>query len=510
MDNLTLEQRNVLDYSRPPRREAPVLRIPEPLPTLPRVTPFDYDYLPKGLCPFVKDLCERMQCPPDYAGITAMVMAGSVIGRQIGIRPRRRDNWLVIPNLWGAIVGKSGIMKSPTMGAAIAPLRSIQLQAFEQYSKDIEESTGSHEVEKIVRSAKLSEARKVAKTGGSNDQIRRVLGESDEGVPPPKRWITNNASYEALGELLIENPNGILIESDELIGLLKQLDASGQEVARSFYLTGSEGTTPYTFDRIIRGKGIHIPAVCLSVIGGIQPGVLGSYVRQAVAGNAGADGLLQRFGLIVYPDIDPHWEDIDRYPDREARNVVSSLVGKLANLDTASIGGQTDEFCPVPYLRFDDEAQEIFIDWRTKHEHRLRDGDDHPAIESHLSKYRKLVPSLALINHLCEDGKGPVTQASLLRALAFVEYLESHARRVYSSATSPEVDGAKLVLQRLQNSKLKAPFTPRDLQRKGWAGLETAGSVQAAISVLVDHGHLVSHEEQTGGRPSISYEWVKS
>ena len=78
------------------------------------------------------------------------------------------------------------------------------------------------------------------------------------------------------------------------------------------------------------------------------------------------------------------------------------------------------------------------------------------------------------------------------------------------SATSPEVDGAKLVLQRLQNSKLKAPFTPRDLQRKGWAGLETAGSVQAAISVLVDHGHLVSHEEQTGGRPSISYEWVKS
>jgi putative DNA primase/helicase len=36
-------------------------------------------------------------------------------------------------------------------------------------------------------------------------------------------------------------------------------------------------------------------------------------------------------------------------------------------------------------------------------EKRLR-GDLHPALESHLAKYRKLVPALALICHLVDGG----------------------------------------------------------------------------------------------------------
>ena len=95
------------------------------------------------------------------------------------------------------------------------------------------------------------------------------------------------------------------MKSEEIIGLLKQLDASGQEVARSFYLTAADGDKSYTFDRVIRGKGLHIEALCLSIIGGTQPGVVAPYVRQAVGGGAGADGLLQRFSLMVYPDISP-------------------------------------------------------------------------------------------------------------------------------------------------------------------------------------------------------------
>ena len=61
----------------------------------------------------------------------------------------------------------------------------------------------------------------------------------------------------------------------------------------------------------------------------------------------------------------------------------------------------------------------------------MRSGDISPALEGHLAKYRKLVPALALINHIAEDDEGDVTQKSLVRALSFAGYLESHACRVY-------------------------------------------------------------------------------
>jgi hypothetical protein len=28
------------------------------------------------------------------------VVAGSLIGRKVGIHPKRQDDWLVVPNLW--------------------------------------------------------------------------------------------------------------------------------------------------------------------------------------------------------------------------------------------------------------------------------------------------------------------------------------------------------------------------------------------------------------------------
>ncbi len=73
---------------------------PQPLPRgLPAVEPFDYDLLPDVFRPWVKDIAERMQCPPDFPAVAAMATLAGVVGKQVGIRPKRRDDWLVVPNL---------------------------------------------------------------------------------------------------------------------------------------------------------------------------------------------------------------------------------------------------------------------------------------------------------------------------------------------------------------------------------------------------------------------------
>ena len=47
------------------------------------------------------------------------------------------------------------------------------------------------------------------------------------GPEEPKlvRYRTNDSSYEAIGALLVSNPAGLLVERDELVSLLKHLDA---------------------------------------------------------------------------------------------------------------------------------------------------------------------------------------------------------------------------------------------------------------------------------------------
>ena len=477
---------------------------PEPLPTLPDVLPFDYAYLPDALRGYVKDISERMQCPPDFAAVGVMVMMATIIGRKVSIRPKRNDDWVVTCNLWGAVVGNSGVMKSPTLSAALAPIGKLAAAAFEDFNKASAQHAEVAELAKLQQSVNKTKAKASLKNGHSADASKLLQAEDIDGAPVLKRYKTNNASYEALGELLMENPNGLLVEADEIIGLLKQLDAGGQEVARSFYLTAADGDKSYTFDRIMRGKGLHIEALCLSIIGGIQPGVLAEYVRQATSGGAGADGLLQRFSLMVYPDISPECKYVDRFPNSNLREAVNLLAEKMDSLNPAEIGAEVGRFGGVPFLRFDDDAQTIFAEWIVELDTRLRSGEEHPAIASHLSKYRKLIPSLALINHLCDASGGAVSAKALLRAIAFSEYLESHALRIYSGATRPDIDAAKTLLKRLAGGKLVSPFKARELWRRGWAGLETPQKAESAIDVLIEYGHLIEEfvKPEFGGRPT--------
>ena len=91
----------------------------------------------------------------------------------------------------------------------------------------------------------------------------------------------------------------------------------------------------------------------------------------------------------------------------------------------------------------------------------LRSGELSPALEGHLAKYRKLVPALALINHIADAGQGDVGEFSLLRALAFSKYLESHARRVYGASNTVELNAAKAILAHRKRQFKRRVHRPR-------------------------------------------------
>jgi len=307
-----------------------------------------------------------------------------------------------------------------------------------------------------------------------------------------------------------QNLNGLLVHRDELVSLLRSLDREDQAEARGFYLTGWNGDSAYTFDRIGRGLNLHIPAVCLSMLGSTQPGRIAEYVRHAVRGGAGDDGLIQRFGLLVWPDGGGEWRNVDRWPDSDAKRTAYKVFEHLDRLEPDTVGAQRDEGIDgekdgLPYLRFDADALALFVEWRTDLDARLRSGDLHPAMESHLAKYRKMVPGLALILHLADGGTGPVSHAATLQALAWSELLESHAARAYASVSAPDVAAAKAILARSRKGDLPATFAGWQVWRPGWALLSDRQQVNDALALLVDLGWLAASRTDTGGRPATAY-----
>jgi len=290
---------------------------------------------------------------------------------------------------------------------------------------------------------------------------------------------------------------------DELIGLLKSLDKEGQEGARSFYLEAWNGTGRYTYDRIGRGT-IDIEAAVVSLIGSIQPGPLRTYLHGAVSDGAGADGLMQRFQLAVYPDISKTWRNVDRWPDTAAKNRAYDVICALDRLEPSAVGAEV-ESDEIPFLRFDSEAQDRFDEWRGELEHRLRSGEEHPAIVAHLAKYRSLIPSLALLCHLAEGHTGPVGIDSLVRANAWGRYLESHARRIFSAAVAPDTVEAIALAKKIISGELPDEFALRDIYRNGWIGLGTHDAAARAVGVLCDLDWLAEVEEPTPGRPRTRY-----
>ena len=481
---------------------------PEPLPlpdNLPSVKALESEMIPDPLRVWLMDIADRMQIPPDFSAAAAIVALGSIIGRGCGIHPKRHDDWIVVPNLWGGVVGRPSLMKSPAVTEALKPLARLEAEAREQYetaSRSFELDAQVHKLSQGV----LSESMKKALKKGDDAEVKRLklqMQELHEDAPTRRRYQTQDATVEKIGELLNQNPRGILVSRDELIGWLRTLERDGREGDRAFYLEAWNGTRGFTYDRIGRGT-LDVQAVCISIFGTITPGPLSSYVYQATRGGKGDDGLLQRFQVFVWPDASTEWKNVDRFPDTKGKARAWKVFKDLSENEIP--GESIEDGAEIPALRFSPGGQEIFDAWRDELETRLR-GDHglHPAIESHLTKYRSLMPSLALIFHLVDvaaDGAtGPVSKVSTAMAADWCDYLESHACRIYGGASMPGMDSAREILKHIRRGAIQDGCRTWEIWRPQWTRLTSPEDVRAGLDVLSSYGWVIVEKIPTGGRP---------
>lgn len=466
---------------------------------LPEVPTFDPELMPDAFREFVTDEAERMQSPPEYLAVPLMVGAAAALGNCIAIAPKATDTgWRVYSTIWGAIVGRPGSMKSPAMDAALRPLHILEAELADAFA----EKQRGYAVAKVMYDADKARVEKAIRQG---TVVRPEDMPAAPEEPQPERLVVNDSTVAKLGEILRWAPRGVLVMRDELTGLLESLSAEGREGDRAFYLSGWNGGQSYRVDRIGRGSFV-IPHLNVLLLGGIQPGKLQSYIRQAVHGGGGDDGLMQRLQLIVWPDPTRGWRNVDRPPNFVAQELVYGAFRRLRHIDPIAVGAKLPEIGGGPaWLHFSTEGQRLFDAWREKLETALRRGDRHPALESHMAKYRSLVPALALIIHLADGGLGPVDIQAVRKAIAWSKFLHKHAKRVYASVINSAAFSAKALADKISKSKLPDGFTLRDVYRSGWQHLGTQEEARGAVDWLVDAGWLRPERVQSGGRPGECY-----
>lgn len=491
-------------YDAPAGESAPEYPEPMPLPKLPPVPEFPIELLPDDLAAWIGDAAERARFRPDFAAAASMVALGSVIGRKLGIRLKQRDDWTEYANVWGGLIGPPSALKSPAMRAAMRPFKTLQVTADERHAKERESYEAQLEIFKLRKDAKKKSAAK-ALTKDADASID--LGDrAPPNMPIPRTYWTSNVNEASLGVLLEQNPNGLLIERDELSSLMVSLENEQNADLRGMMLSGHSGNEGYRFDRIMRGT-TALPKFAISVVGGIQPGPLARYVRSAFSGER-ADGLLQRFQLLVWPDPED-FEYVDRYPDGPARKAAAALFERADNLDAEAIGSNDDYGDNPPFVHLSNAAQGLFVEWYSAFMRERRaveaGGGESAPIAAHFGKYPGLVGKLALIIHVADDpASREVSERTLLKALAWIDYLTPHARRVYHSVEHPETGAAELLLSRLRRGELPASFKAWEINRKGWHGLTDREAVKKACRLLFEYGWLIELDAggATGGRPA--------
>jgi putative DNA primase/helicase len=461
---------------------------------LPPVPSFDLRLLPESLRALVEDAADRMQVPTDFPAVTAVMCLAGAVNRRASVQPKREDDsWHVTPNLWGGIVAPPGQMKTPVISAITAPLRAIESEWRKEQEAALEVFERDAEMAELHLSAWRESVKRAAK--GNNAPPERPTSSLQR--PTARRLLTSDGTFEALHALMADNPAGLFVLRDELTGWLASLERQGRDDQRAFYLEAWNGDTGHTLDRITRGS-IHVEHCCISLFGGIQPAKLRSYLAEALADGPSNDGLIQRFQLLVWPDKrSSDWVYMDRKPSATARGQAESVYRRLTSMSAEN----------PKCLRFDDRAQELFVRWLTELETVLGSDSLSPIMQTHLAKYRSLMPTLALLFALADGFEDEIPLHHAQQAASWCEYLQPHAVRIYSARLTPERAAAADLARRFRDGwrRDEGSFNLRELYNNGWSGLGTPDEARQALTILEDAAWIRKQNRSSGpsgGRPS--------
>jgi hypothetical protein len=418
-------------------------------------TPFPVGSLPRPLGCVVEEAAAAIGCDPVYVALPVLSIVAAAIGHSRSIQLKK--GWEEPPIVWAGIVGESGTLKTPACKFALSPVYAVE----RDYRREFGRAHSAYEADH-------------ADTPKAQRPPRPVM----------RRAYCSDVTIEKLAQLLEDNPKGLLVARDELSGWLgsfKKYKNSGTDLPDWLQIHSG---APINVDRKTGDRPtVYVERAAASVIGGIQPAVLGCILT-----GANFDcGLAARMLLALPPRRRKKWSDA------EVSDATAETYEKLVRDLYALTMRQVDEGRFVPHRRrFSPEAQQAWVAFYDEFAGEQADARGHLAAA--LSKLEGYAARFALIHHvvthigLDTHDDRPVGPASVESAVALTRWFVRETRRVYAAIRESDAEAQARSLIDWLRARPEQSATPRDVQRFNCARYPTADAAGAALDALTDAG----------------------
>lgn len=374
-----------------------------------------------------------------------------------------KDNWEEAGNLYLALVAISGLGKSPCFKSFLRPIWKSEVR-----NKEI------WDVEMAAYNAIMDERRQ--------SKERQVLPD-----PPPRpirtQHIIEDATTEAIGSILAENPRGLLWYGDELSSIILNLDRySGTKGGTKARLLSTYDRSPWKTSRRDHEKEQVIESAALSIVGTVQPKVLKELFGQSDA----LSGFLPRFIFIIAKREAPGLLNNEIFTGQE---ILEKIAHHLLSWDMDKSNGP-----PVPRkIKISLAAYELYENWHNKI---IREAWNASEIDNVIaSKLVTQVLRLALLLHSLQaaldenDGLADLQASTMEGAITLGWWIRDHQRRIWKALGIESEDIKSPLEQAIMKITLNSEL---DLAANQWRMLNDDFNrlVTQAFGQAIDLGQL--------------------
>jgi hypothetical protein len=433
--------------------------------------PFPVNVLPEAVRNYVSAASAAIGCDPAFVALPLLGSLARAIGNSRVIR--LKATWTESAIIWVAIVGKSGTHKTPAIQAGTQFLQRHEHNAIEQFEK----AQGEY------REHRLEYERDLAAWKSSKEEPTTHRPQSPK-EPSCVRYIAGDITIEALAAILAAQSDGVLVVRDELAGWLDGIaEYKGGRGSDLGHWLASWSGTPMTVDRKSGSqKLLHAPRAAVSIVGGIQPGVL----KRAIGREHLHDGLCARL-LLAMPDPRPvRWSEAT--VSRQNKTAMAGVFDGLLALEP-SIDKNGN---PIPQaIPLSDAARAAWVSYFNRHrEESTQLDDDFAAAWSKLEAYTARFALIFQLSSLVagEPNASPdvIDESAMLNAIALSDWFGGEARRVYGLFAESEADRHDRELCE-QIRRMGGCASVRNLMRSS-RRFATAGNAEAALARLARRG----------------------
>jgi hypothetical protein len=361
---------------------------------------FPVHVLPSFFKDLVKGLNETLNFPTDYTSTAILVAIATTIGTTVKVKVK--DKWYEFGALYACVLGNAGANKSHPLATIFNPLKKLDKESHDAY---------------------------VSKYKDYNTYLKLSLKQKEATIPVSEpvliKLILSDFTPEILSKIISDNPHGCTVLSDELVSFFDDMSNYSKSNNSSKYLSfwSNQATT---IDRVGKPIPLFIEIPYLSIIGGLQPRLLGKAFQQQKLNS----GFFHRF-LFAFPQ--------GVYKEAINDNVLDSkILEQYSDFITNYIKSYRTEKAKTRVLNWTKEAKNYFYQWQSKNCELVNENTDNIKGEV-ISKFDIHFIRLSLILQMME---GPSSTEIGLKAVkgasALCKYYMNCAFKVLAKIQKPE------------------------------------------------------------------------